>query len=139
MLMRTFKLTGLAFMASALVAPLAANAQATDDEVLEEIVTTGTRLKANPNLAAATPVLSVSAAEGLIRGNVRIEDFINVLPQVFAGQASEVANGASGTATLNLPRSGSGADAGADRRPAASLRLVGHQLFQPRRHSVADG
>jgi iron complex outermembrane recepter protein len=100
--MRTFKLTGLAFMASALVAPLAVNAQATDDEVLEEIITTGSRLKANPNLSAATPVLSVAGMEGELRGNVRIEDFINVLPQVFAGQASEVSNGASGTATLNL-------------------------------------
>jgi len=100
--MRTFKLTGLAFLASALVAPLAANGQAADDEVLEEIITTGTRLKANPNLAAAVPVLSVMGSEGLDRGNVRVEDFINTLPQVMAGQASEMANGSSGTATLNL-------------------------------------
>jgi outer membrane receptor protein involved in Fe transport len=42
-----------------------------------------------------------------MRGNVRIEDFVNVLPQVFAGQASEVSNGASGTATLNLRGLGS--------------------------------
>jgi outer membrane receptor protein involved in Fe transport len=41
------------------------------------------------------------------RGNVRIEDFVNVLPQVFAGQASEISNGASGTATLNLRGLGS--------------------------------
>jgi outer membrane receptor protein involved in Fe transport len=88
---------------------LAANAQAqaAEDEVIEEIITTGTRLKANPNLAAAIPILSVAGAEGEIRGNVRIEDFINVLPQVFAGQASEVANGASGTATLDLRGLGS--------------------------------
>ncbi|MFV1980601.1 MAG: TonB-dependent receptor plug domain-containing protein [Rhodothermia bacterium] len=97
----------LAFMASALVAPLAANAQATADEEVEEITVTGTRLKANPNLSAAIPVLSVTGAEGAIRGNVRMEDFLNVLPQVFAGQASEVANGASGTATLNLRGLGS--------------------------------
>jgi len=100
--MRTFKLTGLALLASALVAPLAANAQDAEDEVLEEIVTTGSRLKANPNLAAAVPVLSVTGAEGTIRGNVRVEDFINILPQVMANQASEVSNGASGTAALNL-------------------------------------
>jgi outer membrane receptor protein involved in Fe transport len=89
-------------MASALVAPLAANAQATDDEVIEEIITTGSRIKANPNLMAAVPVLSVTGAEGTIRGNVRIEDFVNILPQVMANQASEVSNGASGTAALNL-------------------------------------
>jgi len=105
--MRTFKLSGLAFLACALVAPIGASAQDSEDEVLEEIITTGSRLKGNPNLAAATPVLSVTGSEGEMRGNVRIEDFVNVLPQVFAGQASEVSNGATGTATLNLRGLGS--------------------------------
>jgi outer membrane receptor protein involved in Fe transport len=105
--MRTFKLTGLAFLAGALIAPIGANAQEAEDEVLEEIITTGSRLRANPNLAAATPVLSVTGTEGMERGNVRVEDFVNTLPQVFAGQASEISNGASGTATLNLRGLGS--------------------------------
>ena len=87
-------------LALASIAPSAAFAQ--DDEELEEVVVTGSRLTTNPNLAAATPVLSVTGDEGMLRGNVRIEDFVNVLPQVFAGQASEVSNGASGTASLNL-------------------------------------
>ncbi len=80
-----------------------------DDEVVdvEEVIVTGSRLNQNPNLVAATPVLSVSGDEAKVRGNVRVEDFINVLPQVFAGQASEVSNGASGTATLNLRGLGS--------------------------------
>ncbi len=106
--MRSFKLTGLGFLVSALALPVGtAVAQDQEEEVLEEIVTTGSRLTANPNLAAATPVLSVTGEEAVIRGNVRIEDFVNVLPQVFAGQASEVSNGASGTATLNLRGLGS--------------------------------
>ncbi|MEL6870746.1 MAG: TonB-dependent receptor [Pseudomonadota bacterium] len=91
--------------------PSSAFAQASDDddesESIDEVIVTGSRLQANPNLAAATPVLSVTGEEGIIRGNVRVEDFINVLPQVFAGQASEVSNGASGTATLNLRGLGS--------------------------------
>ena len=105
-----FGFASVAAFALASAVPIAANAQATDaepQEVLEEIITTGSRIKSNPNLAAATPVLSVTGSEGDIRGNVRIEDFVNVLPQVFAGQASEVANGASGTATLNLRGLGS--------------------------------
>ena len=97
-----FGFTLCAALALTSLAPSAANAQATENEVLEEIITTGSRIKANPNLAAATPVLSVTGAEATIRGNVRVEDFINVLPQVFANQASEVSNGASGTAALNL-------------------------------------
>ena len=105
-----FGFASVAAFALASAVPIAANAQETDaepQEVLEEIITTGSRIKSNPNLAAATPVLSVTGSEGDIRGNVRIEDFVNVLPQVFAGQASEVANGASGTATLNLRGLGS--------------------------------
>jgi len=78
-----------------------------EDLYLEEVIVTGSRLKENPNLMAPTPVLSVSGAEGDIRGNARVEDFVNILPQVFAGQASEVSNGASGTATLNLRGLGS--------------------------------
>ena len=77
-------------------------------EAVEEIIVTGSRLQSNPNLAGAVPVLSVSGEEADLRGNVRIEDFVNILPQVFAGQASEVSNGASGTATLNLRGLGSG-------------------------------
>ncbi len=99
---KTAKSALIAGVALAMVGPSSTFAQEQDEEVLEEIVTTGSRLAANPNLAAAVPVLSVSAEEAVIRGNVRIEDFVNVLPQVFAAQASEVSNGASGTATLNL-------------------------------------
>ena len=100
--MRTFKLTGLAFLAGALIAPIGANAQEAQDDVLEEIITTGSRIKTNPNLAAAVPVLSVAGVEATTRGNVRVEDFINILPQVMANQGSEIANGATGTAAMNL-------------------------------------
>jgi outer membrane receptor protein involved in Fe transport len=97
-----FGFASVAALALTSIAPPAAYAQADDEEVLEEIVTTGTRLKANPNLASAVPVLSVTGEEAAVRGNVRVEDFVNVLPQVFANQASEVSNAASGTASLNL-------------------------------------
>ena len=98
-----FGFASFAALALTSLAPSAANAQTAEDiEEIEEIITTGSRLRANPNLAAAIPVLSVTGEEATIRGNVRIEDFVNVLPQVFAAQASEVANGATGTATINL-------------------------------------
>ncbi len=95
-----FGFASVAALAMTTIAPSAAYAQA--DEELEEITVTGTRLKGNPNLASAVPVLSVTGAEAAIRGDVRVEDFINILPQVFANQASEVSNAASGTASLNL-------------------------------------
>ena len=77
-------------------------AVAEEEEVIEEVVVTGSRLTTNPNLAAATPVLTVVGEEGILRGNTRIEDFINIMPQVFGDQASEVSNTATGTAALDL-------------------------------------
>ncbi|MBT8051094.1 MAG: TonB-dependent receptor [Gammaproteobacteria bacterium] len=100
----------LAFSLAAMpLAVLAQDADTNEDEdiLMEEVLVTGSKLSSNPNLMAATPVLSVLGDEAALRGNVRMEDFVNTLPQVFAGQASEVSNGASGTATLNLRGLGS--------------------------------
>ncbi len=84
----------------------AQDAEVTSDgdeaETENQILVTGSRLNVNPNLEGANPVLSVSAEQISQQGTVRIEDLTNQLPQVFAGQAGEVSNGASGTATLNL-------------------------------------
>ena len=97
---------GLAMIAS----PSFAQDAAGDEDTVEEeggIVVTGSRLNVNPNLEGAQPVLSVSSEQIAKQGTVRIEDLVNQLPQVFAGQAGEVSNGASGTATLNLRGVGS--------------------------------
>jgi len=69
---------------------------------VERMVVTGSRLSTNDNVVAPNPVLTVGQEEIQARGTTRIEDLTNQLPQVFAGQASEVSNGANGTATLNL-------------------------------------
>ncbi len=73
----------------------------------EAIVVTGSRLNSNPNLQGAQPILSVSQEDIQAQGAVRVEDLVNQLPQVFAGQAGEVSNGSSGTSTLNLRGVGS--------------------------------
>jgi outer membrane receptor protein involved in Fe transport len=82
----------------------AAPAYAQDDDVDSDdvVIVTGSRLQTNPNLAAANPVLSVTDEEIDLRGTVRIEDLTNILPQVFAAQAGEVSNAATGTAQLDL-------------------------------------
>ena len=69
---------------------------------IERMTVTGSRLRTNANVTAPNPVLSVGEGEIESRGVTRIEDLTNELPQVFAGQSTEVSNGASGTATLNL-------------------------------------
>ncbi|MFN3517341.1 MAG: TonB-dependent receptor domain-containing protein [Novosphingobium sp.] len=87
---------------------LPAYAQTASDEADDAaaIIVTGSRL-ASPNLESATPVTVVTAAEIKSTGTTRVEDLMNSLPQVFAGQGSNYSNGASGAATVNLRGLGS--------------------------------
>lgn len=100
------RLLASTILASAMFAAAPAFAQDAEPEAEaeapERILVTGTRLQTNPNLAGAVPVLSVGADDIDARGNIRIEEIANILPSVFAGQATEVSNGATGTSTLNL-------------------------------------
>jgi outer membrane receptor protein involved in Fe transport len=80
--------------------------EAADTPGTGAIVVTGSRIK-QPNLESASPVTVVSAQEFKDTGTTRVEDLVNSLPQVFAGQGSNISNGASGTATLNLRGLGS--------------------------------
>jgi outer membrane receptor protein involved in Fe transport len=73
----------------------------------EEVVVTGSRIP-QPNLTSTSPVTQVTGADIQAAGITRVEDLINQLPQAFAAQNSTVANGASGTATVDLR--GLGAD-----------------------------
>ena len=71
-----------------------------------DIVVTGSRLR-SPNLESASPITVLSSAEIKQTGTTRVEDLVNSLPQVFAGQNSGYANGSSGTSTVNLRGLGS--------------------------------
>jgi outer membrane receptor protein involved in Fe transport len=75
-------------------------------ENLGEIVVTGSRIK-SANLESTTPVTQVTAADVVTQGVTRIEDLVNQLPQAFAAQNVTIANGATGTATLDLRHLGS--------------------------------
>src|SRR5438045_1765210 len=67
----------------------------------QDIVITGTRIP-QPNLTSASPVTVLSSQEIKLQGTSRTEDLINSLPQSFAAQGSNISNGSSGTATVNL-------------------------------------
>jgi len=77
------------------------------DSSLGDVVVTGTRI-AVPNEVSISPVIAVTADQIQASGATRIEDLMNSLPQVFAGQNANVSNGSDGTATLNLRGLGSG-------------------------------
>ncbi|WP_301750208.1 TonB-dependent receptor domain-containing protein [uncultured Erythrobacter sp.] len=82
-------------------ADVTTNSTAEAEEQGQAIVVTGTRLR-SPNLESASPVTVVTAEEFALTGTTRVEDLINSLPQVFAAQGGNIANGASGIATLDL-------------------------------------
>jgi iron complex outermembrane receptor protein len=68
---------------------------------LEEVVVTGSRIT-SPNLTAISPITSVDAGYIGSTNLTRVEDILNNLPMVFAGQNSTVSNGATGTSSVNL-------------------------------------
>lgn len=72
------------------------------DEMMEEVVVTGTLIRNVANLVETSPVIAISDQEFRDRGVLRVEDMINTLPQAFGAQGSNLANGATGTATVDL-------------------------------------
>lgn len=84
------------------------------------IVVTGSRI-ARPDVESASPVTVVGAQEVADTGTVRVEDLVNSLPQVLGGQNAFIANGASGTATVDLRGLGT----------ARTLVLINGRRLQP--------
>jgi len=72
----------------------------------ETLVVTGTRIR-QPNLTSASPVTVIGSEEVRLQGTTRTEDLLNSLPQSFAAQGSNISNGSTGTATVNLRGLGS--------------------------------
>jgi iron complex outermembrane receptor protein len=94
---------GAAFAALATAAPAFAQDEGTD---VDAVYVTGSRIP-QPNLVTTSPVTQVTSEDISTQGVTRVEDLVNQLPQAFAAQNSTVANGASGTATVNLRGLGS--------------------------------
>jgi outer membrane receptor protein involved in Fe transport len=92
----------IALTASALSSLVIPHAQAAEEETeLQQIVVTGSRI-AQPNLEGISPITTVTAEDFKVEGAARVEDLLNRLPQVFAGQAATLSNAADGTATVDL-------------------------------------
>jgi len=67
----------------------------------EQVQVTGTLIP-RPTIEAMSPVTTMGVEELTYQGMTRIEDLLTSLPQVFNAQNSTIANGASGTATVDL-------------------------------------
>lgn len=101
-------------------APVATSEKAVVSVELKKISVTGSRIK-SPNLTSSSPITTVGAAEVKAQGTTRVEDLLNSLPQVFADQGGNLANGATGTATVDLRDLGS----------ARTLVLIDGKRVQP--------
>ena len=105
----------------------------------QDIVITGTRIP-QPNLTSSSPVTVLTSQEVKLSGTSRTEDLINSLPQSFAAQGSNLSNGASGTATVNLRNLGASRSlvlvngrrlmAGDNRTPYPDINFIPTQLIK---------
>ena len=105
------------------------NAQGAPAASAGDIVITGSRIP-QPNLTSASPVTVLSSQDIKLQGTTRTEDIINSLPQSFAAQGSNISNGSTGTASVNLRGIGS----------SRTLVLINGRRLQPGdpRAPVAD-
>jgi iron complex outermembrane receptor protein len=87
---------------------------------LAEVIVTGSRLQ-TANLVSISPITTVTALQIEQTGLTRVEDILNNMPSVFAGQGSTMSNGADGTATVDLH----------DLGPVRTLVLINGRRLMP--------
>ena len=74
---------------------------AEDEEIVEEVVVTGTRIRA-PGIVSSSQISSISSDEILLQQEPEIEKILRDLPITIPGDGQNVNNGTSGAATINL-------------------------------------
>ncbi len=89
-------------LSGAILAAGAASTFAQDNRDDDEVIVTGTLIQRSANTISNSPITEINAADFDARGVVQVEDMINTLPQAFGAQGSNLANGATGTSSLNL-------------------------------------
>ncbi len=105
---------------AALCAPAMAQDESSEGAEIEEIVTTGTRIR-NENVVAASPVTTIGEEEIALKQTPNIERVFRDLPITIPGDGENVNNGTAGQATLDLRGLG----------PQRSLILVDGKRLAP--------
>lgn len=106
----------------------------------ETVVVTGSLIPQSGNMVETSPVTEIGAEDFDVRGALRAEDIVNTLPQAFGAQGSNLANGATGTASVNLRGLGSERTLvlmngrrlpyGSLNTPAADINFIPSQLVE---------
>ena len=71
------------------------------DENIQEVIVTGSRIS-SPNLTSISPVTTIGSDDINATGKIRVEDILNQLPQAMAAQGSNISNGSTGAANIDL-------------------------------------
>ncbi|ACJ29893.1 TonB-dependent receptor [Shewanella piezotolerans WP3] len=97
----------LALVSGAMTAAFAAPAVFADEEdSVERIEVTGSRIK-RTDMETSSPIHVMDAEQIKMSGFTNVEDILNQLPQLEAGENSFLSNGATGTSSLDLRGLGS--------------------------------
>jgi outer membrane receptor protein involved in Fe transport len=91
------------------------------DGLLEEVIVTGSRIISEDGFGRTSPVTVMGMEDIDSFGLTRVEDFLNQLPQIEAGQTSFISNGSTGTANIDLRGLG----------PNRTLVLLNGRRLQP--------
>jgi outer membrane receptor protein involved in Fe transport len=114
-------MTGVAIATATGFSPaFAQDAPAAATPPVERVTVTGSRIP-QKGLTSASPVSTITATDAKISGTTSVETLLNEMPQVAANQGAEVANGSSGTSTIDLRGLG----------PKRTLVLINGRRMQP--------
>ncbi len=100
-LTRSTALVAPALALASMVAPMAAHAADTPTGEVQAVVVTGSRIP-QPNLTSDSPLVTVGQQDVKFQGTTSVENLLNELPQVVAGQSLGQSINSTGTATVNL-------------------------------------
>jgi len=139
MLRGTTALTFSGFLGGVLANHALAQDSAVETERMEEMVVTGSRLVTN-NLTSSVPLFQLGSAEVDYRGTTRVEDVLNILPQVRASATTVSDNiDVDGVSTVDLRGlgpvrtlvlvDGKRLPFGSPESPAANVDMVPAQLI----------
>jgi iron complex outermembrane recepter protein len=77
------------------------NALAEEDEIIEEVIVTGTRIARDPNLAGALPVQTVTAEDIQLSGDFDLSDILNDLPALSTSRTTQDSSGEQGDTSVS--------------------------------------
>lgn len=103
-LLRSTAAVAASFAIGAGVTSVSAQEADSEGAEFEEVVVTGSRIS-NANISSPSPVTTVGAEEIVMRGNMQIEDMLNILPQTVAANGD---GNFAGTGVANVDLRGLG-------------------------------